>query len=106
MRAAAISAAALTHFGDKTTHNATENAKAAQVCPEGKEFISLLVIKGVNCSIITHGRRRPTKGLIVRLVINSPKVIAHKEDAPAFRVLRKHSISTPKAMNSQPPFPN
>ena len=99
-------AAAFIHFFGADMHTARAKAKAALVCPEGKELGSCSGTRFTKFSIASQGRGRDTRGLMVRFTTMNPISMAHSADSPALRVGLKKSISTPSAMNSIPVLPN
>ena len=106
MTTAAHTAEIFIHFFGADAHTLSAKAKAALVCPEGKELGSCSGTRLTKFSIISQGLGRDTRGLMVKFTTISPMSMAHSADAPAFRVCLNKSINIPKAMNSIPALPS
>ena len=87
-------------------HTAMAKAKAALVCPDGKELGSCSGTRLTKFSITSQGRSRATRGLMVKFTTIRPMSMAHNAEAPALRVGLKNSIASPSTMNSIPVFPS
>ncbi len=87
-------------------HTARAKAKAALVCPEGKELGSCSGTRLTKFSMTSHGLGRAIMGLMVKFTTISPMSMAHSADTPALRVGLNSSNSTPRAMNNIPVLPN
>ena len=81
-------------------------AKAAQVCPDGKELGSGSFTRGISPATWSQGRSRPTRCLSTTLVHSSPSSMENRASSPAFLVGFQHSMRTDSTIHKIPAFPS
>ena len=106
MHTASASPVHLIHLLGSARHQADAAAKAAQVCPEGKELGSGSWISGTSPATSSQGRGRATTCLRTTLVHSSPSTMAARAATPAFRVGFQHSMARESTIHIRPVLPS
>ena len=83
MTAAMHTAVIFIHFFGADIHTATAKAKAALVCPDGKELGSCSGTRFTKFSITSQGRGLDTRGLMVKFTTINPMSMAHSAEMEA-----------------------
>ena len=106
MRTARARHRTFTHRRAANRAQVRQQAKAAQVWPDGKEFGSCSSTRAVSPSTTSQGRVRATKCLRSTLVKSRPKSMAMRAQKPAFRVLGWRSRTAERTIHTSPALPS